>query len=239
MDLFSELVSTVQSDSNVSSNSSLFTPTKVKSTINRAYIKVGALFRWPALNDSLVASTGVNKLYYDAPQNWQPNSMWRLEIDGNLYGEEPDGNPMSYPDFLTWKLNNPNATEKKWAVQWLRYFINPISTSVGSNNISVWGQKNVTPMVNDSDTTIFSYNSPECNEAVVLEAIAMLKKKGEDAKTGLLYSVDAQAILARSYKKITQESSKSEKIAPMFDTPNFFANSRQSSKNIIGNFRQY
>lgn len=233
MDTLSEIRSVVQSDLNVGSNSSLFPSTRIDSTIQRAYVKTARLFRWPALEDAKKTSTAINQEYYDSPQNWSPNSIWRLEVDDELYGETPDGSPMNFADYLIWKVDNPNSTLKKWAVQWKRFFIWPVPTTVGSNNITIYGQKNVTALSADGDTTIFSYDMPECNEAIALEAVAILKKKGEIS--GQMYSEEAKQILIVAYNKLRQEQAKYAKVQPAWDVPDYFGTSN-AKKQITGNF---
>lgn len=236
MDTFADMIAALQSDLNVTSNSSLFPPATCKSALNRAYRKSGALFRWPALEDAKKTSTEANQEYYDAPQTFRPDSIWRLEIDGNQWGEDPDGSPMVYEDYLIWRADsdNANSTKKKWAVQWLRYFVFPIPTSNGDNNIVVWGQKNVATLTADGDTTIFSYSMPECNEAVVLEAKAILQGKGEDEKSMEMASLEAKQILAVAFNKIRQEKAKYEKTQPMFDVDDMFGKGTTEQK--TGNF---
>lgn len=232
MNTLSEIRAVVKSDLNAGTNSSLYPNSRVDSAINRAYIKASRLFRWPALQDAKKTSTGANQDYYDYPENWSPLSVWRLEVNGELYGEEPDGSPLSFSDYLTWKLNNPNSTDKKWSQQHKRYFISPTPTTVGSNNITIYGQENVTTLSSDSDTTIWSYDMLECNEAIALEATAILKKKGEI--DGEMYSAEAKQILAVAYGKIRQEN-KFDHNQPFFNVPNFFGN-QTSKEQVIGNF---
>ena len=233
MDTRLEIRSAVQSDLNVGANSSLYPPEKIDSTIQRAYVKTTRLFRWPALEDAKNTSTGENQEYYDAPQDWSPDSIWRVEVDGNLYGELPDGSPMSFADYLIWKVENPNSTLKKWAVQYKRFFLHPTPTTVGDDNITIYGQKIATPLTVDGDTTIFSYDMPECNEAIALEAVAILKRKGEI--TGDMYSAEAKQILVVAYNKIRQEQAKYAKIQPIFEVPDYFGSSN-AKKQITGNF---
>jgi len=236
MNLLSEMRSAVQSDLNVSSTSSLFPSDTIDLAINRAYRKSGGLFRWPSLEDALKTSTVADQEYYDAPTIWRPDSMWRLEVDGYQYGETPDGSPMFYPDYLEWRSNsdNENSTSKKWSVQWLRYFIYPVPTTNGSNNISVWGMKNVEDLDEDGDTTIFSYSMPEGNEAVVLEAVAILKAKGENEKSTEFKSVEAKQILAVAFDKIKKEQAKYEKVQPFLEVSDMFGEG--TTKQKIGDF---
>ena len=186
--------------------------------------------------DAKKTSTEEDIEYYDAPEDWSPNSIWRLEVDDEQYGEDPDGSPMSYDDYMQWRADedNEDSTDKKWAVQYVRYFIYPVPTTAGSNNISVWGQKNVDELEDDDDETIFSHNMPECNEAVVLEASAILKKKGENDKTGQMFSEEAKQILAVAFNKLRQEKAKYEKTQAMFNVPNLFGKS--TTEDLIGRF---
>jgi hypothetical protein len=239
LDDFSELITALLSDLNVTSSSSLYPTATIKLALNRAYIKCSRLFRWPALQDAKMTSTQANIEYYDAPEDWSPNSIWRLEVDDEQYGEDPDGSPMVFEDYMQWRRNDDNAssTEKKWAVQWLRYFIYPVPTIAGSNNISIWGQKNGDELVEDDDETIFSHNMPECNEAIVMEAREILKLKGEDQKSvanDQMLSSRALGILTVAFNKIKQEASKYEKTQGMFEVPDYFGKGNTTDK--IGRF---
>jgi hypothetical protein len=227
MDLLSDLISDVQSDLNVSTNSALFPEATIKKAINRAYFKTCALFNWPSLQDAQTTSTVSGQEYYEAPSIWRPNSIYRLEVDSLLYGEDPDGNPLDFNDYLTWKLDNPTSTSKKWAVQWLRYFIWPVPTTNGANNITIYGYKNATELVNANDTTIFSYNMPDCNDALVMEASAILKKKGENEKSSQFVSAEAKIVLTLAYNRIKKDSARIEKNQPLFYVPDFFGKGGQ------------
>ena len=236
MDTLSEMREVVQSDLNVSSTSSLFPSDTIDSALNRAYRKAGGLFRWPSLEDAKKTSTKEDHEYYDAPETWRPDSIFRLQVDGDQYGETPDGSPMNYADYLQWRADsdNDNSTEKKWAVQWLRFFIYPVPDADGDNNICVWGMKNVEILDEDEDTTIFSYNSPECNEAIVLEAVAILKSKGEAEESSQFKSAEAKQILIVAFDKIRKEQSKYEKTQPFFEVGDMFGEG--TTKQKIGDF---
>ena len=100
--------------------------------------------------------------------------------------------------------------------------------------ISIWGYKNADALVNDGDETIFTGNMPECNEAVVNEAQAILKHKGEDNKGGQFFSVTAQQILTIAYSKLKEEKPKYEKENPMFQVKDMFG--KASVTDTIGRF---
>jgi hypothetical protein len=230
MDLFSELITAVQSDLTVGDESTLFPLPTIKLAINRAYRKGAGLHRWAETEDAKKTSTQADTEYYDYPQNWRADSIWKLQIDGVDYGD-----PVIFKDYLHEKENNiPSGLNYLWANQWRRFFVYPTPTSAGDYNISVWGIRIVDELVNDADVTIWSYSMPECNEALVLEAVAILKNKGEEEKTGIFRSIEARAILDGAWKKIVQEQAKYEKTQPFFDVPDFFGNGANDRKE--GNF---
>jgi len=234
MDLFSQLIAAVKSDLTISGNSALYNPTAVKLAINRAYRKSGALFLWPETRSAKKTTTQANIDYYDYPQNWRSDSIWKLRINLERYGEDPDGSPMTFEDYLNWKEDYPDSTDKKWSNQNRRYFVSPMPTTAGLV-ICIWGYENVEELVNNSDVTIFSYSTLEGNEAIVLEAVAILKSKGEDEKRGEFRSLEAKQILIGAWDKIKKFQSKYEKTAPFLDVPDYFAgNSR--GRQVTGNF---
>lgn len=223
----------VQSDLNVGAGSSLYPTTTIDSALNRSYTKCYRLFRWPGTEDAKYTNTQTNQDYYDAPTDFVPDSIWRLEVDGEMYGEEVDGSPMVFRDYLEWKIDNPTSTDKKWARQWTRYFIYPTPTTATST-ITIWGQLNPTLMEGESDTTIFSYNLPVCNEAVIMEAEAILKHKGATPKDGEFYSAEAKSILSIAFSRIKQDNSLEKKTQPMLNVPDFFRSSRGTQ--VTANF---
>jgi hypothetical protein len=235
MDNLQELDEALRSDLNISSTSSLFPEATRFLALNRSYVKCSRLLRWPKLQDAKKTSTQANIDYYDAPENWTPMCIFRLEVDNEQYGEDPDGNPMEFNDFQIWKNENIGSDEKKWSIFYPYYFIYPIPTVAGSNNITIWGQNNVDKLVNLTDETIFSHSLPECNEAIVLEASGMLKRKGETTdKSGEMVSNEAKQILIVSFNKIKQDMAKVEKTQPFFNVPDFFARGNTGDK--IGRF---
>ena len=237
MDTLSDFRQAIQDDLTVNDGSTLFSPTIINRAINRAYIKAATLYRWPQFEDAKKTSTQASLETYDYPSTWRPDSIWRLEVDDEQYGEDPDGSPLAFEDYLTWRRDdaNANSTDKKWANQKTRYFIYPVPTTTGTNNISVWGIKNVTALADDTDTTAFSYNMPECNEAIVLEALAILKGKGDDDKGGQFKSLEAKQILTTAFNKLKQEQTKYERNQPMLHVQDMFANLRNPTRRI-GNF---
>lgn len=230
MDTFLELITAVQSDNTIGSESSLYPLTTVKLAINRSYTKIGHLFSWPEREDAKKTSTVANQEYYDYPDNWVPDSIWKLKIDGEDYGD-----PLVYKDYLFEKEEDvPSGLTKMWTNQWRRYFAYPTPTTNGNNNICIWGLKAVDILVNNTDVTIFSYSMRELNDAIVLESTAILKAKGEQEDRSQFRSAEAKQIAIVAWGKIRQQQAKHEKTQPMWDVPDYFG--RSSRKQITGNF---
>jgi len=245
VDTFINLVQACQDDLTVGDESTLYSPTLIKRAINRSYRKAGGLFPWPELQDAKKTVTQVSQEYYDYPQNWRSNSIWKLTITGSdgvgvRYGETPDGSPLSFDDYLNWRENYPdNTTDEKWGNQWRRFFVWPIPTVLGSiatgiGVISIWGVKVVTALSADADVTVFTYSTPEANEAIALEAVAILKSKGENEKSAQFRSAEAKQILAVAWGKIAKEQAKYEKNMPFFEVNDMFGNG--NSRDLRGRF---
>lgn len=228
MDTFDEIRAVVRSDVNVSENSSLFPSETIDSAINRAYIRAGGLFPWKQLQNAKKTSTAINQENYDQPTDWYPDSIWRVSVDGKVFGERPDGSPIDFSDYLLWKENNPTSQEKKWSKFEKQFFLFPVPTTVGNKNIIIFGQKVVTELVNPTDKTIFSVSMPEGNDAVALEAVEILKFKGEATQLGGMISQKAQQILTTLFSKGKGARSTYEKVQPFLDVPDFFGNSNMS-----------
>lgn len=237
LNTYLDIIQAVQSDLNILDEAPLFPLATVKKAVGRAYVKASSLFRWSGTESAKKTSTQSNLEYYDYPSDFRDDSIWRLEVDDEQYGEDPDGSPMKFEDYLIWRRDtaNANSTSKKWATQKRRIFIYPVPTSVGSNNISAWGQRVPEALSADGDVTIFSYSMPEGNEAIVLEAVALLKSKGEEEKSGEFRSTEAKQILVVAWNKVKQEQAKFEKVQPFLNVSDMYGR-RSTKETIIGNF---
>ena len=233
MDTLSDLRAAVQADLTVGSESTLYSPTTIDLAINRAYRKAGAMFNWTELMDAKKTTTVAGQEYYDYPSTWRSNSVWKVKVNSERYGEDPDGSPLSFDDYLNWKEDYPSSTDKKWSNQERRYFIWPVPTTSGLE-ICVHGMMVTTTLSTDASVTIFSYSMPEGNEAVVLEAVAILKNKASEEKLGTFRSQEAKQLLSTAWSKVAKEKGKYEKNMPFFDVPNYFGNS--STKDLRGLF---
>lgn len=235
-DTFGELIDAVKSDANIAGESTLFPEATIKMAINRSYIKAGGLFLWEETKWAKRTTTQADQEYYDYPNDFRSKSIYRIEVNGDQYGENPDGSPLRFEDYLVWRKdsNNANSTLKKWSSENRRYFIYPVPTIAGQT-IDIWGQKIVKKLVENADVTIFSYSMPECNEAIVLEAVAILKAKGEEESKAEFRSTEAKQILIVAWDKIKKADAKYNKNQPMFEAPDYFSG-KNTVKTNTGNF---
>ncbi len=235
MDTLANIREAVQDDLTVGSESTLFSPTLIDRFINRSYRKCASFFPWPEMQDAKRTVTVASQEYYDYPDTWRSNSIWKVKVDGDRYGEGLDGSPLTFDDYLNWREDYPDNTDKKWANQERRYFITPTPT-VADLVICIWGVKNTIALSADSDTTYFSYSTPEVNEAIELEAVAMLKNKNEMERSGEFRSSEAKQILSVAWGKIAKEAQKYEKNQPMWNVGDFFGNTHQPGTTLTGRF---
>lgn len=227
----------VQTDLSVGDETTFFTPDVIDLAINRAKIKAEALCNWPALEDaqrtfSALQSDGTPWEYYDYPDNWRPNSIWKLEVDGEDYGEPLDFKSYQYEQ----QNGDPAGRDKKWANRWKQYFLDPAPTTQGLT-IDIWGFKLTDDLVADGDETIFSYSMPECNLAIIDEAKAILKTKDDTINETQFFSSSAKQMLMDAYKRIEQNKAKSQSTIAFFKVPDFFATRRRGRRDTdIGDF---
>jgi len=217
MDSFIQLINAVYSDLTASEESDLYNLTAVKLAVNRAYQKAGSLFKWPKTQSAQTTDTQTNIDYYDVPDNWKPDSAWKLTVDGIDYGK-----PVLFEDYLKFKEDYPTSKEKKWSQQANRVFISPTPSAVGVDNISIFGFESIDWLTNDEEETIFSHNMRDCNDAIVQEAVAIMKAKADDTNTSIFRSTAAKSILATAWIKIQQGQMHKRRDQPMFKVPDFF-----------------
>lgn len=241
MDKLSQMRSAVQSDLTVGAESSLFDPTTIDLAINRAYRKIGSMFKWEETKDAKKTNAIAAQEYYNYPSNWRPMSIFKLTVDGVDYGE-----PLAFKDYQYETENDfPSGYQRSWSNWSKRFFIHPIPSVTGDHNISIFGYKFVDLLDSDNDITIFSYSMPEINEAIVLEASAILQQKGDiqqAKRAGVvmgsdLFSQESFSTVIRTWGKISQENQRQQRTTPQFDVPDFYGTGWRSGNGTrIGNF---
>ncbi len=166
----------VKDDLSVNSNyDNFYTLVYIKRIINRMLKLVAGLHPFPHTERALLRSTEANQEWYNNPEDFKTDSIFRLEIDGDSYI------PLNWQDYQKYKTDyGESATKKYFTTFRNKYFISPTPTADGGNNISIWGQEVPEDMVDDSDVSPFE-GEPILEEEVVELAIATCLMKGRGA----------------------------------------------------------
>jgi len=212
--------------------STYFTPTKIKTTAIDAYNWATSLYQWPQLEIAKTTTTVSGQYYYDYPEGFQIDSIFRVVVGDDVYAIK------NFEDFLDYKYQNSDNDEHKLSSDYgQQIFIFPTPTASGTTMI-IFGLKVATPLANDADETIFTHEGIIGNEAVVKKALGVLLPQAKQKQEGQSEEAEAIALLATMYAKILKRQSKYQRLdKAIFDVPDFFgANSNDSIKNNIGGF---
>jgi len=216
--------------------STYFTPTRVNSAIDDAYLTVASLHQWGDIKKGFVTSTLAGEDYYDYPNNCQSESIFKISVDGDsLYRK------MDFEDYMrTIELQtalDPNL--KMFSEYGRQIFIHPTPTISGTANLIFWGIIQAASLTGDSSTTMFTDWADVLNEAVLQYAYASLVQNFDTTGArGTITRSEAailagQRIVEREWKKIADRTQRKLKDRPQFIVPDFFYTSRSGD---IGNF---
>lgn len=221
-DLENELRSRLQ----IASNSTLFPTSRITSIIKDAYMWATQLVIWHDLVRGRKTNSIAGHDYYDYPEDFRSESIIRMEIDDVEYTRK------NFEDFLDYMRNNPTSTKKMFASFGRQFFINPASTSNGTDNIVVWGAIQAPELTNSTDVSIFSYNKDTANEAVVKKGLSVAISR-TDKNSAKLEETEAIAILLKLSADEQANTQRNQRLNhPMFNVPDFYGKGTA----IIGNF---
>lgn len=214
LNLYQDLTAETTSRLQVAANSTLFTSTRVGNLVQDANQWATSLYLWPMLERAKTTSTDAGKYYYDYPAEFRTDSIVRLSIDGVFYKS------IAFADFLE-RREDSNFKDKVYADYARQYFIHPIPTASGSNNLDVWGVINAPVLVTDSKT-IFSDADISGNEAIVKKAVSVAIAP-KNKNRAMQEENEARAILGSIYAKIITRTQKDQpQDRPFFNVPQLF-----------------
>ena len=214
--------------------STYFTPTRIDSAIDDAYVMVASARPWGEIKKGFVTATVPNQEYYDYPNNCQSESIFRVSVDGDAKYKK-----MDFEDYLKTTEEFPDAPEKIFSEFGRQIFIHPVPTTTTPANLVFWGVIQAASLTSDSDVTMFTDWCDALNEAIMQYAYGDLIQGFDNvaSKTSTTLSQLAIAkgdrIISQEYKKIAQRLQRKLKDSPQFNVPDYF-NSTSSS---IGQFR--
>ena|SRR3990167_2602310 len=220
METRSELEAELLLQLQAASNSSLFPASRLTSLIQNSYKTATTLFKWLALaraktTDTVAKGATDDDSYYDYPDEFRANTIFRVEIDDKEY------NRKSFESFRDYRNRNPNSSKRIFANYQRFLFVSP-DTSTGTDNMDIWGIIQAPALSTSGTETIFSGNADEGNLAVVALAVALglqkidpkfaEKKRNEGLLTLGKLNSDEWAEYARDQQLDT----------PLFEVPDFF-----------------
>jgi hypothetical protein len=221
-DLEQELLSQLMA----ADNSSIYPAARLTQLIKNAYKWATNLFIWNDLVRAKCTGTIAGNDYYDYPAEFRSDTIIRVEIDGEPYDQ------INFEDFLQFRKDEPNSTEKLFANFGRQLFIFPTPTVTGDGNMDLWGAIQADDLVNSSTVSIFSGNKDSANESVVRKAFSVAVKR-TDSALAKTEENGATAELSRlNQVEVKGRQRQKRKAHPMLNVPDFFA----QSGSAIGNF---
>ena len=218
MDTRSEMETELVAQLQVAANSSRYPSTRITTLIQNAYKWATNLFIWTDLVKAKTTDTGASQEYYDYPEEFRSNTIVRLEIDGDPYERK------NFEDFLDYKENNSTTTKKMFANYGRLFFVNPIPSAIGTDNICAWGAIQADALSSAASETIFTDNNPEGNEAVVQRALGVALKR-IDKDQSLLEIQEAVATLAKLHSDEIKATQRDKRLDhPSMNVPNMYGN---------------
>src|SRR5574340_165187 len=197
-DLCAELLSRLQ----VADNSTLYTSQRCKDLIQQANQWATSQYLFPALERAKTTHTEAGQYYYDYPDEFRTDAITRVYVDGKFYDS------IAFDDFLT-KREEVGYTDKVFADYGRQWFIHPIPTVTGTNNVDIWGCINA-PALITSGKTIFSDSDATGNEAIVKKGLSVAVAK-KNKNLAVQEENEARSMLGTIYSKILTRSQKDKR----------------------------
>jgi len=222
-DLETELIARLQ----VASNSTLYPSARITTIIQSAYMWSTQLVIWHDLVRAVCTSTIAGNEYYDYPANFRSESIIRMEVDDVEYTRK------NYEDYLAFERDNPSSTKKMFSSFGRQFFIHPVPTITGTDNLVVWGAIQADALSLSTSIPIFSYNKEEANEAVIKKALSIALVRS-DPNTAKSEENDAIAIIMKLSSDETKNTQRNKRLNhPMLVVPDFFGSGHATD---IGSF---
>jgi hypothetical protein len=213
--------------------STYFTPVRIESAIDDAYLAVGSAKQWPDIKKGFVTHTNANENYVDYPSNCQSESIFKISVDGNSAYEKWD-----FEDWMKEIELHPTSDKHIFSEYGRQVFMYPTPTLTGVGNLILWGIIQVAPFLDDGDPTMFSGWADVVNEAILQYAYSnLIQNFDTTAQKGTL-SRSQQArdlgdkIINQEWNKIAIRLQRKLKNDPQWDVPDYFAHTASGTGNF-------
>lgn len=176
--------------------------------------------------------------YFDYPQNYISDSMYRLAIGDGSIASDVKYKPLVWEEYLDHKEKHAPDTTKVWSDHRRQYFIYPILTSPCT--ISIWGHEAPAAMTDDADKHPFT-DDANIEDAILrlTKALCYEKRLGSYINEARSLRNEAIAILNEAFKvQRRNQSIKKTHEADMWKHINFISLSGNGPTQY-GNFNTY
>lgn len=228
---FLEMQNAIYDDLGKSNTDPFYTLAIIKRYINRAKNRVEAAHDWPHLERSDIRNSEANQEYYNYPENWKQDSIYKLKFDGDDYDK------VRFKDYLKYQEDNGNnATDKIFSDFRNRFFINPAPTSVVTGGIEMWGQEYSADMSADADTTPFTLER-EIEEIIcnVARGMAIQKDKSKRKEGIEIVREEMTRLEIINHRILKRQSSYRMKDRKMFEKIDLFPGETTRTGNFTSN----
>lgn len=170
-----------------------------------------------------LSSTEITNGYVAFPQDLNASSIQTIVVNGEVWK-----NKLTHADYLSFKEEDANSTEKVWA-EWNNIIFFNVNAASAGQTIDVYGKQNFSERSADADLMPFSYQTDSQgnsgNDAIIdlafAEALESDKKK--DPTKAQAVRAKAIGLLEALYKTLSAGRTKEQNpYTPMFEVPDFF-----------------
>jgi len=192
MTTLSEYLSTLDERITSAKVKNIFPVAMRKNAINEAGNIAADFQNWPFLDHALTVSSTAGREYYQEPDRFKPDSIFRIMLDGDEYEMR------KWNEFR--ELKELETDLKVASVLGGQYFIYPAPTA-DDLDIDVYGQLAWVKLVNDDDEAI----TPRAlDEAILKIAMSILLKRERRPSEARIDRQEAEESMQRYYDRITQ-----------------------------------
>jgi hypothetical protein len=189
-------------DLSVESTDTFFTTAILNRFINRAIKAISNLKNWQQTQGSdtqaLVMAGDETDEYWNYPENYKTDSIYRLEYNGESYKR------LTWQEYLKHKLNHSSSTKRVYSDHKRQLFIHPRPTT--NANLDIWGHEIPADLSDDADEHPFN-DEQLLEEAIQQYALGLCYRKrgGSYRSEGKQLIKDAIALALESFNQQRNE----------------------------------
>lgn len=202
----SEIITQVLVRNNRTTTDSFITDTMLITWYKDAYIWASSFKKWPFTEerDASTSWSGTEEIPYStfAPE-YKSDSIRILQVGGKRFKK------LNFEDYLTFREEQPSATDRVFTDFNRSLFINPVAGVTGT--LYVFGQAQppaAADLTDENETTVFSTYDAEGNEAICEKMSCSLKRREHLADEAELHDQRAVAKLNEVWERIRDEQYK-------------------------------